>query len=257
MLEVGLKDKLKEEFKTSGKATLSSADLGSFTTPAAGDKPTQEEVVGDVDVTATATHVDPMVTLAEEGDTGKHVGQTVAKDAGDARIEPLAETQEEVTMLERLVLTEAEREAFLDAIVSGNRYVAEFVTFGGRVKGKFRCRSQAESYAIMQQLNRECRSERVNNALEYATRLRNMLLAAQVAEINGEAYTEFNAPLLQTTNGSKVDLPGWLAQVDVWEARNEALIAALYTELKKFERKYWLMVDNAADQNFWNPVEST
>lgn len=251
-----LKEKLATEFKEGGRAGLSSADVANF---ASGkklpDKPV-EEVTGDVKTHVKADRIDPMVTVAEDGDTGRAVAEAAPNDAKSGRIEPLVDTAEEMSALESVVVTESDRELFLDALVSGERFVLPFSTFNGRLSGKFRCRSQAESYAIMQQLNRECREERIFNALEYATRLRNMLLSAQLVELNGDTYVTMQEPLLRTVDGKNVKSPGWLAQVDELEAKNEAIVSALYVELKKFERKYWLMVDKAEDQNFWSPGES-
>lgn len=246
-----LKEKLSREFKEQGVAKLSSADVAGFVKGETAK--TAEPVTGTVDATVSDKKLDPMVQIADDGKPGEVIAGKVAAADSNPRVEPLVDTAEEASVLAVVTVTAADRDAFLDALVTGDRYVQPFSLFNGRITGKLRCRSQAESYAVMQQLNRECREGGVTNALEYSTRLRDMLLAAQVQELNGTEYTELAAPLLQTVDSGKQIKPAWLAQVAYWEAKNEGLIAALYVELKKFERKYWLMVDNADDQNFWNP----
>jgi hypothetical protein len=93
--------------------------------------------------------------------------------------------------------------------------------------------------------------------LEYATCLRSVLLAAQVKILNAEEYTELQAPLNRTVNGQDVTEPGWLSQAELWAAKQEGLNSAIYNELRRFEQKYWAMVDGAEDQNFLNPEGST
>ena len=84
------------------------------------------------------------------------------------------------------------------------------------------------------------------------------MLAAQVDQLSGQGYPELKAPLLAMVEGpDKIVPPGWLDQVAVWESKPEGLMSALYHKLIEFEQQYWTMVDNAGDQNFWNPAEST
>ena len=132
-----------------------------------------------------------------------------------------------------------------------------FSLFNGKIAGKFRSRLQAETNATISYISHECRKERIVTGIEYTNRLRNMLLATQVAELNGTAFLPLKAPLLRTMDGEKVIEPGWLDQVTYWEKQNDGLVNALYRELQIFERKYWVMVENAKDQNFWNPAGST
>jgi hypothetical protein len=250
-----LKDKLKDEMEQTGTASLSSKDMANFTRPEESRKP-GEDVKGDVKVDAPKATADPMIETGAEGDPGRRIQEKTEKPTMNAHLSA-ADTDDERVTTQPLVITEAEREAFLDALVSGQRLVVSFSLFNDRITGKFRCRTQEESYAIIQQLSRECREKHIENALEYSTRLRNMLLTAQVAELNGEEYALLEEPLLQQVSGAEVTKPGWMKQVDVWGKKDEGLISALYAKLQEFERKYWMMVDNADDQNFWNPEEST
>jgi hypothetical protein len=157
----------------------------------------------------------------------------------------------------KIEVTQDERDAFLSALLSGDRYVLPFKLFGSAMSGTFRVRSQAESKSIVAQLTRELRAGTVTLENDYGSRLRSMLLAAQVQELNGTTYTELAAPLMETVqaDGQK-QAPGWLAQVEVWERAPEGLVTALYEALKTFEQKYWTMVDSAKDQNFWKPAGS-
>jgi len=251
---MSLKEKLKQDLATDGKVAISSEDLGEFKTKEAEVNAAREGAAVSTKVSETAKK-DPMMAAGADGDPGQAISDTSGSTA------PVAEQAGDLTrgliLPDEIIITNKEREAFLDALVSGDRFKLSFSIFNGRITGVLRSRSQAESHAIIQQLNRESTQGAVMTQLEYATRLRNMLLAAQVEELSGEAYVELASPLLQTVKGDETVKAGWLPQVNVWVDKNEGLVAALYRELQKFERKYWTMVENSDNQNFWNPVEST
>lgn len=158
---------------------------------------------------------------------------------------------------EIVIVTEEEREAFLLALVTGNRYMRPFSLFNGKVTGMLRCRSLQESEAIVSYLNLEVQENRYKSIPEYNVGVRNSTLAAQVEILNGVTFGTLVAPLTRTQSEGKVTEPGWLADRDLWSTRPEPVVAALYEEVRKFERKYWTMVAHAGDQNFWQPAGST
>lgn len=232
--------------KPQGKVALSSGSVSSDAP--AKVAPVTGEIKAQVPLVADA---DPLINDASDGES-----QGIAEGmAAQGKVPTLsALTDEEVT------LTEEEREAFLEALISGKRYERRFSLFGGRVKGKLRCRSTDESEAIAAWMNSGLREGKYATQLEYAVGIRNAMLAAQVADLNGTKYAELQQPLYRTRTGDKTENPGWLKQADLWSADPaipEALVAAVYEELKLFERKYWTMVMHANDQNFWHPAEST
>lgn len=247
-----LKEKLSQQIKTTGRVNVSSADLADFSKP----ETKHEPVVGTVSTTVPPEAMkDPMMNKASAGEPGKAVAEKMEATSKDAK-STSDMALKDAEMLPIIEITESEREAFLDSVVKGTRFKLPFSIFNGKVSGSFRSRSQKESQAILARLNWEINDKRIATTLEYSTRLRNMLLTAQVEEIRDTKYLTLNEPLYRTLNGDKATDPGWLPQVEVWENEHEGLASALYTELQLFEHKYWTMVRNASDQNFWNPAES-
>ena len=225
--------------KLAQNGTIGSTDVAEFSMP----KDIKKEVTGSITTPLTEKAAnDPIMKAADDEGAAKGL---------------IEETSASSTVAEPVVIDDADREAFLTALVSGNRFELPFSLFNGKIAGKFRSRLQAETNATISYISHECRKERIITGIEYTNRLRNMLLATQVAELNGTAFLPLKAPLLRTMDGEKVIEPGWLDQVTYWEKQNDGLVNALYRELQIFERKYWVMVENAKDQNFWNPAGST
>lgn len=254
-----LKEQLRQELAEGKEVRISQADIAAGRIVATDTKDTPAEpavATGPVEVPASqAPNKDPLIRGSSHGDSGKSMAQSM--EAGVDKERQATDLSGARLLASTVVIDPGTKAAFIDAMISGKRFQLPFSLFGDSVTGVFRSRSQSESMAIIGRINREITDKTVNNGLEYATRLRNMLLAAQVASLSAEAYPELKAPLMATVEGpDKVTPPGWLEQVKVWEAKPEGLVSAMYRKLVEFEQKYWTMVDNAGDQNFWNPAES-
>jgi len=162
---------------------------------------------------------------------------------------------------DKIDISEEDREAFLRALVTGGRYERPFSLFGGKLTGVFRCRKVAESDGIISWMSHCVNVKKTNARIEYLTLLRNAALAAQVKSLRGmvsEDFPEMPAPYgpTRSEDGKEVVEPGWLGLADAWGARPEALVTALHNELQKFEKRYWAMIADAGNQNFWNPAAS-
>jgi hypothetical protein len=158
-------------------------------------------------------------------------------------------------------ITEEDRDAFLQAIVTGSRYERAFSLFGGRLKGVFRCRSIGESDGIIAWLTHCVNAKKLDARVEYLTTMRNAILAAQVKSLRGmvnEDFPELPGPYAPTRSedGESLIEPGWVKAAEAWGKRPEALVTALHNELQKFEKRYWAMVVDAGNQNFWSPAAS-
>ena len=245
--------KLKKQL-ADGNISLSSSDLADFEQPE--DAPKNAPVVGDVKTEAPTDmrNIDPMVATGAAGDTGQIVSERL-KDTADTT-DLLSKLVVTTTLPAEITVTETERNLFLDCIIIGKRFELPFSLFDGKVTGKFRSRSQYESSAILARLNWELDQKLIYNIMEYSARLRNMLMAAQVAEVRNTQYVPLQEPLLRTQSGEKITEPGWLDQVVAWTKEHEGLVTALYREFQLFEQKYVLMVNNASNQNFWRPAGS-
>lgn len=162
---------------------------------------------------------------------------------------------------DKIDITDSERAAFLDAIVTGGRYEQPFSIFGGKITGVFRCRKVAESDGINAWLGHCTNTKKIDVQIEYMSLMRNAILAAQVKSLRGlinEDFPEMAGPLApaRSADGKDVKEPGWVPMMNAWGDRPEALVTAIHFELQKFERRYWTMVVAAGNQNFWNPAAS-
>ena len=233
-----LKERLKNDV-SKGSFNLSSKDVAEF---AKKDEPVEQHTSGPVitEVPASAK-ADPVLSLDNNQTASSSIKQEMVGE-----LKPLTVT-----------IGQADRDMFIESLISGKRYMRSFSLFNGKVAGTFRCRTLKESYAIMRYLGNQLRAGALETTLEYTTAMRNSLLAAQVMELNGIEYTELHEPLLETQDGTKRLPPGWLEQRAAWEAMPESLVVSVYEELRIFEQKYWTMVEHANDQNFWSPAASS
>lgn len=174
---------------------------------------------------------------------------------------------------EQVEITQEDRDAFLQCLVTGGRFERSFSIYGGKVTGTFRCRKIEESDGILAWLNHLITTQKIEARIEYMDLMRNALLAAQVKSLRGlinEDFEELSTPYAPTRTtvvkkdekgkdvpSVEVKEPGWLAAAKAWGERPEALVSAIHNELQLFERRYWTMVMEASNQSFWNPAAST
>jgi hypothetical protein len=203
---------------------------------------------------------DPLISRADKSDGIGRVLSGADPEKGTQRDDPSKPLF--LNEAASVKITPADKSAFITAIATGERYERPFSLFAGLVRGRLRCKSFKESDGIAGWLNLGTRAGKFKTPLDYSNTVRNALFTAQVAELQG---TEF--PLMKTPYGptpgrdiakwSDVQEPGWLEDAARWNELPEAIITALYAELKTFEQKYWTMAHHAADQNFWNPATSS
>ena len=174
---------------------------------------------------------------------------------------------------DQVEITQDDRDSFLQCLVTGGRYERGFSVFGGKLTGVFRCRKIAESDGILAWINHLISTKRIGASIEYMDLMRNALLASQVKSLRGlinEDFEELPAPYAPTRrtvvrkgedgkdiSDVEVTDPGWLKAAESWGERPEALVSAIHGELQLFERRYWTMVMEASNQNFWSPAAST
>lgn len=183
----------------------------------------------------------------------------VFNSAGDATA--AHESMTPSYLQDKIDISDADRAAFLEALVTGGRYERSFSLFGGKLHGVFRCRKIAESDGIISWVGHCINDKKVDARIEYLTLMRNAVLAAQVKSLRGlvnEDFPELQTPYAPTRSADGKELlpPGWVAAAAAWGAKPEALVTALHVELQKFEKRYWTMIADAPNQNFWNPAAS-
>ena len=83
----------------------------------------------------------------------------------------------------------------------------------------------------------------------------------QIQRLNATEYPEAKGPFLaQATfksfmlDDKAAEAPKWYEEAETaWQGMQTGLEAAIFAEILKFEYKYWTMVENANNQDFWNP----
>lgn len=173
------------------------------------------------------------------------------------RVEDIANLNASLGALPTVTVEARHKEAFLDSLVTGDRYRETLSLYGGRVKVTFRSRTLAETDAIMSHLQHLAAGKIVTSDYEYSSAVRLAMLAAQVERLNEVEYPPLAEPLFYVDTGESVDPPGWLDAVSIWQSKPEALVAALGAACSEFEARYWAMVKASGDINFWQPGEST
>lgn len=155
-------------------------------------------------------------------------------------------------------ISKSEKEAFLDAIVTGGRYRWSTTLFGGRVYLGLRARTVAEVEAIDSYIRRLINDKRIVVGSEYADVMRLCLLVAGVERLGEERFPEMGEKdLIATVGPDGVRTPAWVDMLGVWRSKPEGLVNAILPELFKFEAKYAEMVRRGSDENFWKTAEST
>lgn len=152
-----------------------------------------------------------------------------------------------------LEITPEEKAAFIDSLISGKRYKHEYSIFGGKIHVVIRNRSSEETHAMYSYIRRVLSKNGDNEGMNIVEGdMAYIPLVAQIDEINGTKFPEMKHPLSYEESDGKEIPPGWLEDFKAWKAKPEGLTSALISFVQLFEYKYWTMVKEAANKNFWN-----
>ena len=151
-----------------------------------------------------------------------------------------------------LKISPDEKAAFIDAMITGERYKQTFRLFGGRVTVTLRSRTAAETHAMYAYIRHVLSKNGPENMSAVEGDMAYVPLVAQVAELNGTAFPEMKEPLMFTESDGKEVAPGWYGDFKAWKAKPEGLTSALISCVQLFEYKYWTMTREAANKNFWS-----
>jgi len=250
-----VKEKVKE--RLADKGSLSAGDLSEFSKAQEREDAVVEAPEPDP-LKETSTIAVPVDTahdpaLADEVTDNEHIEQALRNDPAGLAL-PIMEVE----------VTAEEKAAFLDAIVDGSRYTQPFSLYAGKVTGVFRSRTTRETRAVMGELFRQLREGIISGDDDYQARVRHALLRLHVQELQNVEYGVPAEPLMAQagtgTDGKPVtNAPAWVEEAEAFygSEQQEALVSAVYEALRKFEQKYWAMVEHADDQNFWQTEDST
>lgn len=252
------KERIKETLDSGG--SVSAADIGAFAKPKPEEEAPTDEPKKDV------MNEDSVMTVPQEAKNSpvETVGAQVPSPAQQtaAAMDRMSGILA-LDLEEEIVITAKEKQLFLDSLVTGDRFTLPFSLFDGRLRGKFQNRTNRESDAIMHELSRWVSESKLVTNDEHASAFRSAMFAFQLKQLNGEEFAVPAEPLIQRTTfdddtgRANTENPTWLeAAVDRFTDMQDGVLAALYREVILFERKYWTMVKNAANQNFWKPEDS-
>jgi len=88
-------------------------------------------------------------------------------------------------------------------------------------------------------------------------RVRGMIMAAQIDEFRGVTYPPLETPLMPVAQPEGDPIPpGWIARIDYWANQSEGISAMIWGCIQDFEDKYWRMVEDAQNADFWKPAAS-
>ncbi len=158
---------------------------------------------------------------------------------------------------EFVTITDEDKNRFIDSVVSGTRFTSYADIYGGRVRIKFRSRTLAETEAVMSYVHREGIAGKIVTKADLSDTIMSALFVAQVAEVGDVAYPEMKPPYKYEETAAGISKPGWLGEVEMWKSKPEHLTAAVGNALVDFEAKYWKMIAESKNENFWKPGGST
>lgn len=251
-----LADKLKEHVRQTG--ALTSGDIATFVKEQnpepSGPPPGAAMVETTVVDKPPSEAVDPMVTLATEHKTpGEQVGKLQDAIAATGNI-----MQAQQDRKQKIIVTPEDKDAFVTALIAETRMELTIRRCGGRVLVVVRSRTVPESQAILAYMQRQIIAKKIETQADYTNHLRAAMLSAQIMRFNGKDYKPLQEPLMPVQDiVNKTTIPaGWEGGLDHWLTMGEAAYSLLWSCIEEFEDKYWRMIEDAKDQNFWNPAAS-
>ena len=255
-----MSDTIKEKVnkKLAEKGHLGSGDLANFAAGNDGNSEVKMHESVDGPVTADvpdAAIQDPVIQVATPNDEVSAARENLKRAGKDAGID---------IDYDKVKITQSEKDAFIDSLIDNTRFELPFSIFGGKVTGRIRSRTSEETRALIYEAQRRSNTGEVISDADYSQIFRVATLRLQVSELNSAQYPEAAAPLLaqynyQAKEGEDVITPpAWYNEaVETWGKKQDGVISAIYSEVLKFEFKYWTLVENSANQDFWRPEDST
>lgn len=255
---ISLKDQLKDQLEKKG--TLTAEDLQAAQTQQ--DAAEQPAPGDEMDRTSRVKVSDKELDGLVQGAGGASTDERTSAAMVD-RSEVPEDQFALVSDLDAVDITPEDKRHFTGTFVDGTRFTRPFSLMGGKVTGVFRCRTAGESRAIIEELVRQ--GEKINETVyENATKMRYALLHCMLAELNHVSRPEWQEPLMAVqkidvaTRKVTAEPPAWYQEMQImFDRKMDGLVNALYGELKKFEKVYWTLVRNVANQDFWRPEDST
>jgi len=151
-----------------------------------------------------------------------------------------------------LTITSEEKVAFIDSVVTNERFTKDYSLFGGKITLTVRSLTTEEVNALSDYILRNGSSD-TQGLL--SGKYRKYLAAAQIAVYNGTHMNPLEQPLFTTLekNGKTAVPPGWIERSAYWDNLPAGLFESIMACIKDFDERYSLLCRKAEDANFWNP----
>ena len=160
-------------------------------------------------------------------------------------------------LMEKVDILPEHRDRFIDSVVTGERYFEDFSLMGGRFSLRIRSRSSEETDAIGSYLRVMVNKGDVRTDNEYSSLLRKLMCIAQVDRMNGVVFPPMEAPLMYEETATGRTPPAWEPRISFWASKPDAMVVMAVRCIMEFEARYWTMIRNVDDENFWLTGEST
>lgn len=157
----------------------------------------------------------------------------------------------------KIKISQEQKDKFCTSLIDNSRYTEVFELLGGKLNIEIRSRTLEETQAIEDYLRYIVSTGQVSELPAYTALAQRILLTAQVSKINNVTYETLKSPLYQVETKDGRSDPGWLEQTKLWLKKSDAVSAMIIQCIIEFEARYWFMVVNAHDTNFWLHGEST
>lgn len=151
-----------------------------------------------------------------------------------------------------VVITPSDKAAFIDAIVSNDRFKKEYSLFGGNLKVTLRSLTSDEVNALATWTARQGTKD---SAGLMSGRYRKYLLAAYIERLDGVEMAPLEEPLYETvgSDGKTVNPPAWVDRCKFFDGMGYGKFQALMSLVGEFDSLYSTLCEKAEDANFWIP----
>lgn len=151
-----------------------------------------------------------------------------------------------------IIISPSDKAAFIDAIVSNDRFKKEYSLFGGKMKATLRSLTSDEVNALATWTAKQGTKD---SAGLMSGRYRKYLLAAYLERLDGVEMAPLEEPLYETvgSDGKTVNPPAWVDRCKFFDGMGYGKFQALMSLVGEFDSLYSTLCEKAEDANFWSP----
>ena len=151
-----------------------------------------------------------------------------------------------------IIISPSDKAAFIDAIVSNDRFKKEYSLFGGKMKATLRSLTYDEVNALATWTAKQGTKD---SAGLMSGRYRKYLLAAYIEMLDGVEMAPLEEPLYENvgSDGKTVNPPAWVDRCKFFDGMGYGKFQALMSLVGEFDALYSTLCEKAEDANFWNP----